>query len=180
MTKLQLLMVVLPVIFMLHDFEEIIMLRSWLDRNRHELHRRFPRFEAFLSKRGHFEYSTSAFAIGVAHEFILLSAVSLCSIYHEAYEWWFGVFMAYFIHLFVHIAQWIIYRKYVPVIITSLLTLPYCFYTFILFVKSSVLSFSQTLLWMLIGIVFIIFSLPSAFFFMSKFNKWEKRHEVCN
>ncbi len=130
MTKLQLLMVVLPVVFMLHDFEEIIMFRSWLDRNRHELHRRFPRFEAFLSKRGHFEYSTSAFAIGVAHEFILLSAVSLCSIYHEAYEWWFGVFMAYFIHLFVHIAQWIIYRKYVPVIITSLLSLPLLFLHF--------------------------------------------------
>ena len=79
MSTLLFLMVLLPIVFMLHDFEEIIMFRPWLSRNRDELKTRFPRFEAFLTKRGFFDYSTSAFALAVCHEFVLLSALRLSS-----------------------------------------------------------------------------------------------------
>lgn len=39
MMRLELKML-LPVVFMLHEYEEIIMFRHWLDRNRDELKRR--------------------------------------------------------------------------------------------------------------------------------------------
>ena len=135
--------------------------------------RRFPKFEQFLAHRGHFDYSTATFAIGTAHEFLLISAISFCSVWLRAYQWWFAAFAGYSIHLIVHLAQWAIYRKYIPVIITTILTLPYCVYAFVELAKASILSPLQMLLWAVIGIVLTVLSLLSAFFVMSKFQNIE-------
>ena len=175
MMKLELIMLLLPVVFMLHEYEEIIMFRHWLDRNRDELKRRFPRFEQFLAHRGHFDYSTATFAIGTAHEFILVSLISFCAVWLDAYQWWFAAFAGYSIHLIVHLAQWAIYRKYIPVIITTILTLPYCVYAFGEFAKASILSPLQMLSWTVIGIGFTTLSLLSAFFLMSKFQQCQNK-----
>lgn len=176
MTKLELIMAFLPVVFMTHEYEEIIMFRCWLGSNRNELKRRFPKFEQFLAHRGHFDYSTATFAIGTAHEFLLISAISFCSVWLGAYQWWFTAFAGYSIHLIVHLAQWAIYRKYIPVIITTILTLPYCVYAFVEFAKASILSPLQMLLWAVIGIVLTVLSLLSAFLLMNRFQKWLNKH----
>ena len=175
MMKLELIMLLLPVVFMLHEYEEIIMFRHWLDRNRDELKRRFPKFERFLARRRHFDYSTATFAIGTAHEFILISLISFCAVWIDASQWWFAAFAGYSVHLVVHLAQWAIYRKYVPVIITTILTLPYCIYTFAEFAKASVLSPLQMFLWAVVGIILTMLSLLSAFFLMSKFQQWQNK-----
>lgn len=174
MTKINLIMMLLPVVFMVHEYEEIMMFRHWIDRNREELRKRFPKIELFFTRRGVFNYSTSTFAVGTAHEFILISVVSFCSVWTGEYQWWFAALAGYSVHLLIHIVQWIVYRKYVPVIITSLLTLPYCIYAFAEFSKITVLSSSQMVLWAAIGIVFTVLSLFSAFFCMDKFQRWEK------
>ena len=90
------------------------------------------------------------------------------------YQWWFAALAGYSVHLLIHIVQWIVYRKYVPVIITSLLTLPYCIYAFAEFSKITVLSSFQMVLWAVIGIVLTVLSLFSTFFCMGKFQRWEK------
>ncbi len=156
------------------------MFEPWLRKNRSELKRRFPKFEKFLNKQHYFDYTTSAFAIAVLHEFILISFITIMSLWYDQYHWWFGAFMAYFLHLFVHIGQWIIYKKYVPVIITSILTLPYCFYTFKLFLTTTAMDFLQMLMWTIIGIIITVVSFPSAFFFASKFDRWVKENYYKN
>ena len=103
MMKLELIMLLLPVVFMLHEYEEIIMFRHWLDRNRDELKRRFPKSERFLARRRHFDYSTATFAIGTAHEFILISLISFCAVWLGAYQWWFAAFAGYSFHLIEYI-----------------------------------------------------------------------------
>ena len=174
MARINLIMMLLPFVFMVHEYEEIIMFRRWIDRNREELRKRFPKIESFFTRRGVCDYSTSTFAVGTAHEFILISVVSFCSVWTGEYQWWFAALTGYSVHLLMHIVQWIVYRKYLPVIITSLLTLPYCIYSFAEFSKVTVLSFSQMVLWAAIGIVLTILSLFSAFFFMDRFQRWEK------
>ena len=176
MTKLELIMLLLPVVFMLHEYEEIIMFRYWLDRNRDKLKRRFPKFVEFLARRGTFDYSTATFGIGTAHEFILISVISFCAVWIDAYQWWFAVFAGYSLHLIVHLAQWAIYRKYIPVIITSILALPYCVYAFVELAKASILSPLQMCIWSVIGIILAGISLLSAFFLMSKFQQWQQKH----
>ena len=42
MSNLDLTMLVLPLVFMVHEYEEIIMFEPWLRSNREELRRRFP------------------------------------------------------------------------------------------------------------------------------------------
>lgn len=174
--KLELLMILLPIVFMLHEYEEIIMFKHWLNNNRNELKRRFPKFELFLTRRKCFDYSTATFAIGTAHEFVLISSISLYSIWMDDYLWWFAAFSGYFIHLIVHLLQWVKYQKYVPVIITTILTLPYCSYTLVEFTRSSILSPLQMLLWAIIGIILTILSLLSAFLLMGRFQRWLERN----
>ena len=175
MADLELIMLLLPVVFMVHEYEEIIMFRHWLDRNKDKLKREFPKFDRFLVRSGHFNYSTATFAVGTAHEFLLISLISFYAVWQNAYQLWFAALAAYSVHLLMHIAQWVIYRKYVPVIITSILTLPYCIYAFIEFVKAYILSPSQMLLWAVVGIILTILSLLSAFFLMGKFQRWQER-----
>ena len=54
MADLELIMLLLPVVFMVHEYEEIIMFRHWLDRNKDKLKREFPKFDRFLVRSGHF------------------------------------------------------------------------------------------------------------------------------
>ena len=76
MAKISAIMMLLPVVFVIHEYEEIIMFRRWIDRNREELRKRFPKIESFFTRRGHLDYSTATFAVGTFHEFILISIVS--------------------------------------------------------------------------------------------------------
>lgn len=173
MTELEHLMTLLPIVFMLHEYEEVIMFKQWLLRNKKELNERFPKFGRLLTRRHVFEYSTATFAVGTVHEFILVAVISYCAVWQHAYQWWFAVLVGHTLHLLIHLAQWMIYRKYVPVLVTSLLTLPYCIYTFLKFTETTSLSLLQMLLWALIGVFLTGVSLLSAHCLMSGFHRWQ-------
>ena len=151
-------MLLLPVVFILHEYEEIIMFRHWLDRNRDELKRRFPKFERFLARRRHFDYSTATICHWDCPRVHSDFPHSFCAVWLGAYQWWFAAFTGYSFHLIVHLAQWTIYRKYIPVIITTFLTLPYCVYAFVELEKTSILSPLQMFLWSVIGIILTVLS----------------------
>ena len=85
MSNLDLTMLVLPLVFMVHEYEEIIMFEPWLRSNREELRRRFPRFAQFFERSGYFDYSTSTFAIGTAHEFLLVAVISTLAVWQGVY-----------------------------------------------------------------------------------------------
>lgn len=176
MTDLQWLMILLPIVFMIHDFEEIVMFEMWLYKNRGDLQRRFPKLEKFLTRNGFFAYSTADFAVAVAFEFVLLSAVCYLSVGMENYGWWFAAFMAFFVHLWVHIVQWLVYGRYIPMIITTFLALPYCFYALWKFAQSGILSVEQMFWWTMAGIALMIASFPMAFFGASKFRKFREKY----
>jgi uncharacterized membrane protein YjjP (DUF1212 family) len=44
---------------------------------------------------------------------------------------WYCCLIAFGLHLIVHIIQFLVIRKYIPVIVTSVLCLPYCIWVFI-------------------------------------------------
>ena len=43
------LIYLLPILFMLHEFEEMVMLPAWIEKNEKELSRRFPALRSKLS-----------------------------------------------------------------------------------------------------------------------------------
>jgi hypothetical protein len=68
--------------------------------------------------------------VAVLHEFLIIALITYGSLFFDLYHWWFAAFAAFSLHLVFHIAQWLIFGKYVPVILTSILALPYCIYYF--------------------------------------------------
>ncbi|MDO5074457.1 MAG: HXXEE domain-containing protein [Bacteroidales bacterium] len=166
MRHLELLMLLLPIVFMLHEYEEIILLKSWSRKHRFTLRRRFPRLEFFLSRQGLFACSTAAFAAATAYEFLVLSSVTFYAVWQGIYAWWFAAFAGHTLHLFLHLLQGLAYRQYAPFLLTSLLSLPYCIYTFKVFCTAQLLSFSAMLLWGALGGVLAFLVLFSALFLM--------------
>ncbi|MCA9909036.1 MAG: HXXEE domain-containing protein [Anaerolineae bacterium] len=171
---MKLLVALLPIVFMLHDFEEIIMFKPWLEKNRAEVARRFPRLDNVLRSH-HDQLSTSAYAVAVLHEFCVIALITFASLYADTYHWWFGALAAFSLHLIVHIAQWLIYGKYVPVVITSILALPYCLYTYTEFLRVTVMTPGQMLLWAVIGVVLTLASFVPAFSLAARFEHWKNR-----
>jgi hypothetical protein len=111
----------------------------------------------------------------VLHEFLLISIITYQSLYFGAYQWWFGAFAAFSLHLLFHIGQGVIYGKYVPCIITSILALPYCIYTFIAFLKVTELTTVQLSLWAVLGMIITVASFVPAFYLASRFEGRKNR-----
>ena len=164
----------LPIIFMIHDFEEIIFFKSWIEKNKERLSEKFPK----LSKRfiGRFEnLSVPVFSVAVAEEFVLLSLVTVLSIMFETYLLWLGIFMGFFIHLLMHLIQWIAFRKYIPAIYTSLISLIYCVFSLNYILKNKLFEINEILIWTFIGFGIMALNLLFAHKLAELFDKKQKR-----
>lgn len=120
-----LLLWLLPAVFLLHDAEETLFLPGWLKRNREELSRRFPCLSTRLLSHVA-GISPARFAAMAAEELFLLLAVALYASLSHGYYPWLALFLAFGVHLVVHIVQWIAVGRYVPVGATSLAGLVWC------------------------------------------------------
>ena len=111
----------LPVLFMLHDFEEIILVEAWRSRYADQLGKRRPGRLVFAGCK-----RTPAFSIGVAIEFFLLALITGLSGLTGRYGVWYGLLFAFTAHLVGHCVVPFLYRHYVPGVVTSVLLLPGC------------------------------------------------------
>lgn len=156
-----------PFIFMLHEFEEIIFLKPWVRENSVYLQKRVPkparRLSSHLAK-----LSISAFTVAVAEEFILLSVITIVSIMFDSYLLWLGVFMGFFVHLLIHFVQWIVLRRYIPVIITTFISLIYCGFSLTYILEKGIFQITVVLLWTVIGFIIIAINL----LFAHKLAEW--------
>jgi|AGTN01.1.fsa_nt_gi hypothetical protein len=167
----------LPIVFMVHDFEEIIFFKSWMIKNKERLSEKFPR----LSKRFFTRFenlSVQAFSLAVAEEFVLLSIVTVLSILFESYLLWVGVFMGFFIHLLVHLIQWIVFRKYIPAIYTSVISLIYCVFSLKFILQNNIFETKEIALWAFIGFGIVVVNLFFAHKLAELFDKKHNRHKV--
>ncbi|MBD8387115.1 HXXEE domain-containing protein [Dysgonomonas sp. BGC7] len=147
-----------PIIFMFHEFEEIIFFKSWIKKNKGYLSERYPKLaKRFLS---HIEgLSVPAFTVAVAEEFLLLSIVTVLAVIFNWYLLWLAIFMGYFIHLLVHIVPCLIIRRYVPGICTTVLSLIYCIYSLCFIFENNLFETEQIFIWTIIGCVIVGFNL---------------------
>jgi hypothetical protein len=173
-TQLESLLWLLPVLFMLHDFEEIIMLRPWLTREAGHLAQRFP----FLAARAlpHLQrLSTSAFAVAVAEEFVLLSFLTWLVVERAWYALWAGVTLAFFIHLVVHAAQFVVYGRYVPAIVSSAVVGPLSLLALCQVNASVALRWPVVAGWTGIALVAMAANVALAHVLAARFEAWLQR-----
>ena len=106
---------------MLHEFEEMVMLPAWIEKNEKELSRRFPALRSKLSF-----LQSPAFGIAVCEEFVIISACTMATIITGNMLFWYICLLAFSLHFVAHIIQFFIIRKYIPAIVSTVLCLPYC------------------------------------------------------
>ena len=130
-----------PVIFMLHEMEEIIGFGPWMDKNQAILDK-YPRIAAAYK-----HFSPSGFAVAVLEEYLVVIIITGASLYFANYLVWLGAFIAFCLHLIIHLIQSILIRKYIPALASSLVLLP----PSILIIKQAIAMTSYSLTSLLIS-----------------------------
>ena len=144
-----------PIIFMIHDFEEIIFVKVWRKRYQQERKNSKMKNKPF----DHFK-STASFSIGVEIIFATLSVITLLSVLFNCYYIWYGLYFAIICHfIFAHFRLSIEFKHYTPGFTTSVIFLPISIY---LLYKATILldyNLTEIALSCLVGIIlsFIIF-----------------------
>ncbi|MDD4844611.1 MAG: HXXEE domain-containing protein, partial [Anaerotignum sp.] len=156
-----------PVLFIFHDMEEIIGLRTWILKNKSTLNQKFPKISKIFQ-----HYSTEGMAFAVFEEFLLCILICIAAIVFGWYGLWLGCFVAYTIHLIVHLLQAIIMKKYIPALATSVIALPIS--VWLIYVCNGILDYSKgfMIMYTFIGLGLIGINLKFAHWIMHKFTKW--------
>ncbi len=117
---------IFPVLFIFHDMEEVIWLPGFIEKNREDIIKRYPIAEKLISvyKKG---MTTEAFALAVYEELIVL--ITICALTEItkaefAMGVWYGALIGFTAHLVIHILQSVALKRFIPALITSILTLP--------------------------------------------------------
>ena len=125
-----------PVIFMLHEMEEIIGFGPWLDKNQAILDK-YPRIAAAYE-----HFSPSGFAVAVLEEYLVVIIITGASLYFANYLVWLGAFIAFSLHLLIHLIQSILIIKQV--------------------IDQTNYSLLSLLIWTLLGLIFMVVNLAFA------------------
>lgn len=170
----------LPILFMIHDFEEIIMAEAWSKKFEKEL-----KEDTFMMKKKPFGlngtsyWSTAAFSIGVEIIFVILSVASILSCVFSSYFIWYGFLFAFTFHfIFSHFYLCIKFKHYVPGVVTSALFLPICIY--IMYISESLLKYDLSKIFFscISGIILCIIILISLHECIKNFSKSLKRYSL--
>ena len=165
-----------PIIFMFHDFEEILMIEPWLIKNKERGNVMFQKIsERLLSYTD--SLTTASLSLGVAGMFILICVITITAHLTEWYYLWFGVFFAFTFHLLIHCVPSFIFKSYVPAIITSVISLPLCCYMIILFLQGNKIDSMQMALLIIIGIVLLVATRLVMQVIMQKFSRWLRAYQ---
>lgn len=159
-THLHILTVVwlFPIIFMFHDFEEILTVESWVKQNKDFVFKKIPPFmhKHFYSS---FQITTVQFAQDVFRIFLAITASTLIAVLFSFYFPYLMFLALFFAHVFTHIGQAVYLRKYTPGVMTSIfLVLPYSLYAYYRLLAEAVIT-SGDIIWsslsMCAGVPFI-------------------------
>ncbi|MGM9841565.1 MAG: HXXEE domain-containing protein [Candidatus Limisoma sp.] len=121
---MELFYLALPIAFAVHDIEETAVCHRWTTTNSDRLATKFPRLRRIVDHLQRLD--TRAFAIAALEEFLIIAAVTLCCYAGVTYaaEAWTALFLAFAVHLVVHLVQAGITRGYVPGLVSSITLLP--------------------------------------------------------
>ena len=98
---MSILMLLFPIFFMIHEFEEIIMVEKWMGKYRTDLYMRFPVLSHRIAMLT--EIDTRSFSIIVAEEFLIVSVLTIISVMTGNIIFWYCGLSAFSIHLLIHL-----------------------------------------------------------------------------
>lgn len=167
--RIELLVWLPPLLFILHDMEEIIFGMAWKKREPNIKKYVSIKFVPFGTAR-----DAAGFSACVYEELLILTAISLFSSLTGHCGLWFGMMAANCFHLIVlHIVGGsVVYRAYVPGLVTACITVLPCIW--VLLASEHFLHYSmlKMLAWIFIGIIVAMVNLHIMHKFADKIGSW--------
>lgn len=157
---------ILPVLFMIHEMEEIIMINPWKKRIEDKNNLKNGLFNGFLS--------TESFSLAVAEEFLLIIIICIYSVITNNWGLWLGAFLGNTLHLiFMHIlGGTIYYKKYVPGVVTAIITVIPSIYYISYAIDLLQYPLNKIIMWAVIGILVVVINLKILHVNMIRFHNW--------
>lgn len=155
-----------PILFIVHDMEEIMGFGLWLKKNRTLLDRKYPKISNTYNP-----FSTEGMAAAVMEELVICLIICIITRLTGFYGLWLGAFVAYTFHLIVHIGQSIVIKKYIPAVITSIICLPLSIGFIAISIGTLSYTITQVLLYSLIGTLAIAGNLKVAHWIIHIFTR---------
>ncbi|WNS45637.1 HXXEE domain-containing protein [Paenibacillus sp. MMS20-IR301] len=130
----------LPILFMFHDFEEIITVETWKRKYGAAVEKELSpslrnRFAPLLNT------TTRNFAIDVLFVYIFIVGVTFAAVFAEYYLLYLAVLAVFLLHVFTHLAQSVYLKRYTPGVVTAvLIALPYSMYAFYRLLNDHIVS----------------------------------------
>lgn len=115
------LVLLLPLLFIVHDSEEIITQRKWMERDSGRIVERFPAAGRMVSMLS--GVSDRSFSLMVMEELAVISLAVWLDAIGVAWPL-VGLFYGFGLHLVVHVGQGVAMRSYVPGLVTSVVEIP--------------------------------------------------------
>lgn len=143
------------VMFVIHDLEEIIWVEPVVKKHKKYILNRLPnglktRVDAMLN------ITSSQFAVAVWIEFMVLTYVTYLAAERGEYLGFLAFITIFFIHVFTHLGQSLVFRIYTPGVVSAVLVvLPFTSYVLYRMTNESVVSWNEVFLSIPLGFVII-------------------------
>ncbi|MBJ8349196.1 HXXEE domain-containing protein [Streptococcus zalophi] len=154
-----------PIIFMIHEMEEIIGFKLWLEKNNEIVKKNN------LLKKLYKNFSTEGFAIAILEEYLLCILLTTISIIWKAYLLWIGVFIAFTVHLAIHIIQSIVISKYIPALISSVVLLPISIFLIVKTINYFKYDYLHVIVFSTLSIILMVLNLIFVHWIMEQVTK---------
>jgi len=151
------------VLFMIHEFEEIIFIKKFIEKNKIVKH---MKNELFLKKKENYP-STETISLMIAEEFIISSILLFIASEFNIYEIVLSLFIVYIVHLIPHMYDAVKYRKFSPGSRTSFVIFPLG----ILIIWNIILNTEINLFILILCVVIIGFLLISNLLFLHRISR---------
>ncbi|MEO3946548.1 HXXEE domain-containing protein [Gorillibacterium sp. CAU 1737] len=116
-----------PVLFLFHDFEEILTVEKWGAQYRDRLPQMPIRMQRVFGPS--FHTTTHRFAQDVLYVFSLITGATFLAVFSPWIWPFLGLMAIFFLHVFTHVFQSIYFKGYTPGVGTAVgLVLPYSYY----------------------------------------------------
>ncbi|URZ18482.1 hypothetical protein CLFE_045700 (plasmid) [Clostridium felsineum DSM 794] len=176
MSTMNVIVWMLPVFFILHDFEEIIFAEIWAKRYEKEIDATFTKKQPFGLRYIH-NWRTATFSVGVEFIFLIYTIITLLSVIFNSYFLWYAFFMGLFLHfIFLHLVMCIRFKHYVPGIVTSAIFLIPNLWLLILAEKILKYSLFTNFCACILVIIVTVILMPALHKLMGIFSTWLYRY----
>lgn len=159
-----------PTLFILHDFEEILFTKVWMQKRGKQLMQSIPASRKLL--KAYDGLHTAAFALGVFEEYLLACLITIAAWASGWFYLWLGAFIAFALHLVIHCAQALAIRQYTPALATSILCLPVSVFLIAQFIIIHALPVLPVVGWAAASFVIMVANLALVHKGMARYNQW--------